>query len=146
MFIAGPSKSLTFEEGVGTLAEGDATATEDDGKKLPDPCCPLLCERMWVYIQSHSYNFYFSTRYSFIPVWKLILIHKYIFIFFRFSCCCECFSESCIGKSWAGFRLFVFNIVDNPFFEWTILLLIFASSLSLCFEDINLQDNEEVSL
>ena len=42
--IAGPSKSLTFEEGVGTLAEGDATATE--APKLPDPCCPLLCERM----------------------------------------------------------------------------------------------------
>ena len=77
---------------------------------------------------------------------EIILTHKYILIFFRFSCCCECFSESCIGKSWAGFRLFVFNIVDNPFFEWTILLLIFASSLSLCFEDINLQDNEEVSL
>ena len=36
--------------------------------------------------------------------------------------------------------------MDNPFFEWTILLLIFASSLSLCFEDINLQDNEEVSI
>ncbi len=36
-------------------------------------------------------------------------------------------------------RQFVFNVVDNPFFEWTILLLIFASSLSLCFEDINLQ-------
>ncbi|CAB4058904.1 DSC1 [Lepeophtheirus salmonis] len=31
-----------------------------------------------------------------------------------------------------------------PFFEWTILLLIFASSLSLCFEDINLQDNDDL--
>ena len=57
--IAGPSKSLTFEEGVGTLAEGDATATEDDGKKLPDPCCPLLCERMLVFRV-------ILTRYSFI--------------------------------------------------------------------------------
>ena len=61
----------------------------------------------------------------------------------RFGCC-ACLGNTCIGKSWSGTRQFVFNVVDNPFFEWTILLLIFASSLSLCFEDINLQDNEEL--
>ena len=51
---------------------------------------------------------------------------------------------TCLGRSWTAFRQFVHDVVDNPFFEWTILLLIFASSLSLCFEDINLQDNEEL--
>lgn len=62
-------------------------------------------------------------------------------------CRCSCFSclgDTCIGKSWSCLRTFVHHVVDNPFFEWTILLLIFASSLSLCFEDINLQDNEEL--
>merc|ERR550534_2062575 len=47
-------------------------------------------------------------------------------------------------NNWTLFRTIIHDIVDNPFFEWTILLLIFASSLSLCFEDINLQDNEEL--
>ena len=44
--ISGPSKSLTFEEGVVTLPEGEGTGEES--KKVPDPCCPYICERMWV--------------------------------------------------------------------------------------------------
>lgn len=48
VFALGPSKSLTFEEGVGTLGEsqenpeGGPAAAE----KVPDPCCPIICERM----------------------------------------------------------------------------------------------------
>ena len=63
----------------------------------------------------------------------------------HFSCsCCSFLGNTCLGRSWTAIRQFVHDVVDNPFFEWTILLLIFASSLSLCFEDINLQDNEEL--
>ena len=51
---------------------------------------------------------------------------------------------TCIQSKWDLFRSIIHDVVDNPFFEWTVLLLIFASSLSLCFEDINLQDNEEL--
>ena len=57
-----------------------------------------------------------------------------------------CIRGTCLERGWDSFRQIVFDFVDNPFFEWTILLLIFASSLSLCFEDINLQDNEELML
>ena len=46
IYISGPSKSLTFEEGVGTLAEGGGTTEEEENKKTPDPCCPILCERL----------------------------------------------------------------------------------------------------
>merc|ERR1719410_2331652 len=58
--------------------------------------------------------------------------------------CCSCFDDTWIYEKCHFFRSVVHDIVDNPFFEWTVLLLIFASSLSLCFEDINLQDNEEL--
>lgn len=67
----------------------------------------------------------------------------HFYVIFRCGCC-SFLGDTCIGKSWARLRQFVHHVVDNPFFEWTILLLIFASSLSLCFEDINLQDNEEL--
>ncbi len=43
----GPSKSLTFEEGVGTLGESlDNPDGSTEPKKVPDPCCPIICERM----------------------------------------------------------------------------------------------------
>jgi hypothetical protein len=32
-------------------------------------------------------------------------------------------------------------VVDTPVFEWFILVLIFASSITLCFEDIYLDEN-----
>ena len=79
-------------------------------------------------------------------IWrKLSTYQKKVFDEIDFRCSCFAFlGDMCIGKSWTASRQFVFQVVDNPFFEWTILLLIFASSLSLCFEDINLQDNEEL--
>jgi hypothetical protein len=74
---------------------------------------------------------------------KYFSARKIIMIYFRFGCC-SFMGETCPGKIWTCTRQLIHDIVDNPFFEWTILLLIFASSLSLCFEDINLQDNEEL--
>ena len=64
-----------------------------------------------------------------------------LFCRFRWATCLE---GTALKRGWDHWRQVVHDVVDNPFFEWTILLLIFASSLSLCFEDINLQDNEEL--
>ena len=74
----------------------------------------------------------------------VVMLSNLIIIFLKRFSCCSFLGGTCLGKSWTWTRQFVHNVVDNPFFEWTILLLIFASSLSLCFEDINLQDNEEL--
>ena len=37
--------------------------------------------------------------------------------------------ETWLQGRWDLFRNIVHDVVDNPFFEWTILLLIFASRL-----------------
>lgn len=39
-------------------------------------------------------------------------------------------------------RTFVLRYVDTPAFEWFVLVLIFASSITLCFEDIHLEKNK----
>ena len=41
--------------------------------------------------------------------------------------CCSCCEGTWFQTKWDFFRSIVHDIVDNPFFEWTILLLIFAS-------------------
>ncbi|XP_028049640.2 sodium channel protein 60E isoform X2 [Monomorium pharaonis] len=46
-----------------------------------------------------------------------------------------------LGKKWIRIRTVVLSVVDTPAFEWMILVLIFASSITLCFEDIYLDDN-----
>lgn len=38
-------------------------------------------------------------------------------------------------------RTSVLSVVGTPAFEWFILVLIFASSITLCFEDIHLDSN-----
>lgn len=38
-------------------------------------------------------------------------------------------------------RSSILGVVDTPAFEWFILVLIFASSVTLCFEDIYLDEN-----
>lgn len=119
-------------------------------------------------------NFKFSTYHTF-TMWKMkswfVKLNQYLYlsIYWKSKCtiepfelfrCCSCMEGSWIQGKWDLFRSIIHDIVDNPFFEWTILLLIFASrwllfssfriircfcfSLSLCFEDINLQDNEEL--
>lgn len=39
-------------------------------------------------------------------------------------------------------RTAVLSVVDTPAFEWFVLVLIFASSITLCFEDIHLDANK----
>lgn len=41
-------------------------------------------------------------------------------------------------------RTMVLRVVDTPSFEWFILVLIFASSVTLCFEDIHLDENPDL--
>ena len=44
--FSGPSKSLTFEEGCVGNGEAGAGTESEAPKKVPDPCCPIFCERM----------------------------------------------------------------------------------------------------
>lgn len=61
-------------------------------------------------------------------------------IVFRCSCINSCLATD-IGKKWIMVRTAVLSVVDTPTFEWIILVFIFASSITLCFEDIYLDDN-----
>ncbi|XP_011869011.1 PREDICTED: sodium channel protein 60E-like [Vollenhovia emeryi] len=56
------------------------------------------------------------------------------------SCINRCLATD-LGKKWIRVRTAVLSVVDTPAFEWMILVLIFASSITLCFEDIYLDDN-----
>ncbi|XP_025154885.1 sodium channel protein 60E isoform X2 [Harpegnathos saltator] len=56
------------------------------------------------------------------------------------SCINRCLATD-IGRKWIRVRTVVLSVVDTPAFEWMILVLIFASSITLCFEDIYLDDN-----
>ncbi|CAG9133928.1 unnamed protein product [Plutella xylostella] len=46
-----------------------------------------------------------------------------------------------MGQRWMCVRTFILRYVDTPAFEWFVLVLIFASSITLCFEDIHLEKN-----
>nr|XP_026495463.1 sodium channel protein 60E isoform X2 [Vanessa tameamea] len=58
---------------------------------------------------------------------------------------CSCW-DACIrtklGQRWMFIRTYVMRYVDTPAFEWFVLVLIFASSITLCFEDIHLEKNK----
>ncbi|XP_038211403.1 sodium channel protein 60E-like [Zerene cesonia] len=58
---------------------------------------------------------------------------------------CSCW-DACIqtrlGQKWMFIRTYVLRYVDTPAFEWFVLVLIFASSITLCFEDIHLEKNK----
>ena len=61
----------------------------------------------------------------------------------RYSCddCCQC-CMICCRPFWvccSRFRAAVRRVVEHRAFEWTILFLIMASSLTLAFEDITLE-------
>ncbi|XP_054720547.1 sodium channel protein 60E-like [Uloborus diversus] len=47
-------------------------------------------------------------------------------------------------RYWKKGRRHVFNIVNHRVFEWVILLLIFSSSIVLCFEDVFLPDKPQL--
>lgn len=61
----------------------------------------------------------------------------------RCACWEECLKTR-LGQKWMGLRTSVLQIVDTPAFEWIVLVLIFASSVTLCFEDIHLDKNKEL--
>ncbi|KAL9916057.1 na channel protein 60E isoform 2-T2 [Glossina fuscipes fuscipes] len=48
------------------------------------------------------------------------------------------------AKNWTKVRTAVLTVVDTPAFEWFVLVLIFASSITLCFEDIYLDSNKSL--
>ncbi|XP_011296659.1 sodium channel protein 60E [Fopius arisanus] len=56
------------------------------------------------------------------------------------SCINQCIATD-LGRKWIKLRTAVLSVVDTPAFEWMILVFIFSSSVTLCFEDIYLDDN-----
>ncbi|XP_065093737.1 sodium channel protein 60E isoform X3 [Ochlerotatus camptorhynchus] len=62
---------------------------------------------------------------------------------------CKCW-DACLktesGQRWYRFRQEILQYVDTPAFEWFVLVLIFASSITLCFEDIHLDQNKQLKL
>ncbi|XP_055627097.1 sodium channel protein 60E isoform X2 [Toxorhynchites rutilus septentrionalis] len=62
---------------------------------------------------------------------------------------CKCW-DNCLktdlGQRWYRFRQFILQYVDTPAFEWFVLVLIFSSSITLCFEDIHLDKNKDLKL
>ena len=62
-------------------------------------------------------------------------------------CRCRCGSTSSVHPFWVNWHSIRFNtlqVVKHPAFEYSILILIFGSSITLCFEDIYLEENEEL--
>ncbi|XP_068893811.1 sodium channel protein 60E-like isoform X4 [Tenebrio molitor] len=60
---------------------------------------------------------------------------------------CSCFNaciNTAVGRKWTKIRQMVLGVVDTPAFEWFILVLIFASSVTLCFEDIHLDESPDL--
>ncbi|KAK4323895.1 hypothetical protein Pmani_005447 [Petrolisthes manimaculis] len=58
--------------------------------------------------------------------------------------CCSLFTETKLYKKWYHLRQACLYVVDSPYFEWVILILIFASSVTLCFEDVHLDSKTEL--
>ncbi|KAG5893248.1 hypothetical protein JTB14_013408 [Gonioctena quinquepunctata] len=61
----------------------------------------------------------------------------------RCACMNRC-TDTKIGRKWVEMRKLVLGVVDTSAFEWFILVLIFASSVTLCFEDIHLDDSPDL--
>ena len=53
-------------------------------------------------------------------------LQLFIYHHYRFSWA-TCLEGTALKRGWDHWRQVVHDVVDNPFFEWTILLLIFAS-------------------
>ncbi|XP_067630184.1 sodium channel protein 60E isoform X2 [Eurosta solidaginis] len=65
----------------------------------------------------------------------------YDHFYFRCPCFMSCMDTKS-AKQWTHIRTAVLTVVDTPAFEWFVLVLIFASSITLCFEDIYLDSNK----
>ncbi|GAB6018918.1 hypothetical protein CHUAL_000570 [Chamberlinius hualienensis] len=59
--------------------------------------------------------------------------------------CCE-LDDDDKDHLWMKCRKFALIIVDHPAFEWIVLVLIIASSISLCFEDVHLDTNKNLRM
>jgi hypothetical protein len=63
------------------------------------------------------------------------------------KCCCCWENAGCsffadpLCRRWQAGRTALLQVVKHPAFEWSILILIFGSSITLCFEDIYLEEN-----
>ncbi|XP_059350945.1 sodium channel protein 60E-like [Daphnia carinata] len=63
------------------------------------------------------------------------------------KCCCCWQNAGCsllatpLCRRWMAGRTALLQVVKHPAFEWSILILIFGSSITLCFEDIYLEEN-----
>lgn len=71
---------------------------------------------------------------------SITLLYFLFFIINRCPCWKTCCGADCQQK-WLQLRSSVLSVVDTPAFEWFVLVLIFASSITLCFEDIYLDSN-----
>ncbi|CAB3234830.1 unnamed protein product [Arctia plantaginis] len=58
------------------------------------------------------------------------------------SSCWDACIRTKLGQRWMFIRTYILRYVDTPAFEWFVLVLIFASSITLCFEDIHLEKNK----
>ncbi|XP_075980867.1 na channel protein 60E isoform X4 [Anticarsia gemmatalis] len=58
------------------------------------------------------------------------------------SSCWDACIQTKLGQRWMFLRTYILRYVDTPAFEWFVLVLIFASSITLCFEDIHLEKNK----
>lgn len=81
----------------------------------------------------------------FLPPSMIGCFHKFFqLVIIKLNSRCVCLEkcgQSKVGLEWTRFRTAVLAVVDTAAFEWFILVLIFASSVTLCFEDIHLDEN-----
>ncbi|XP_014662700.1 PREDICTED: sodium channel protein 60E-like [Priapulus caudatus] len=54
--------------------------------------------------------------------------------------CFKAFADSSWARHWFSLRVFMYRIVDHKIFEGLVLFVIFASSLTLVFEDVYLDE------
>ncbi|XP_076054052.1 sodium channel protein 1 brain-like isoform X2 [Oratosquilla oratoria] len=64
-------------------------------------------------------------------------------IYKKIPCCTKC-TQTRLYERWYNIRRYILFVVDSPYFEWFILLMIFASSVTLCFEDVHLDSKKEL--
>ncbi|XP_014771226.1 sodium channel protein 1 brain [Octopus bimaculoides] len=68
-----------------------------------------------------------------------------LFITSRFKCLRE-FDDTTHGKKWNNFRRRLMMVCENKYFETGVLIMIFASSILLAFEDIYLHEKPYLKL
>ena len=65
---------------------------------------------------------------------SMVIYHDHFIVYFRGRCSCCLLPEGRLKRLYKNIRLRVLNVVDTNAFEWAILILITASSITLCFE------------